>query len=363
MRRIVSLDYIRALAMCGVLMIHSGSYALLASHPNAALIAVFEILTRFSIPIFFFVSAFGLFVKHAPDKAFSYWGFLKKRLKTIFIPYLVWSMIYIVVAHDYASLQPLNLTYKLFFGLGSYQLYFLVILIWFYILMPLWRIIIPSMAKAPVLSLSILFLAQMLFNYYSVNYLWNVQTSHPLLNAFFTYRVSYWVAHYIFVFVFGGIAALHAASFRALCARHLAAICAFILLAAANIIGYCAYYQTAHGYTLIECINTFHQLSIPGEIYTLAATLFTFAICDRITNTGFSKLLTMLANASFTIYLVHPLFMYGLAYGYSRLHIAFTTATSILFFLCTLGLSYAFARGIDGVAKKIPLAGILLRGT
>lgn len=344
-------------------MIHSGSYALSNSAINPAFIALFEILTRFSIPIFFFVSAFGLFVNHNPDKPFSYFSFLRKRGKSIFIPYMVWSMIYLLIARDYSSLQPQNFMYKLLFGLGSYQLYFLVLLLWFYILMPLWRMIVPCFAKRPTLSIILLFLAQLGFNYFSVHYLWSIKTNNPMIDTLISYRVSYWVAHYFFIFILGGICALRKQQFINFCEQRFELICGVFAFAAINIVGQYYYYLNYKSYTLLDCINTFHQLSAPGLIYTAAATVFLFSFLGKIRNQKITALLKFFADASYPVYLVHPVFMYLIFYLFQKAQLTFTVFNSTLFFLSALALSLIFSYCLDIVSKKIPIIGVCLKGS
>lgn len=363
MNRIAALDYIRAIAMCGVLMIHTGSYALSGTNISPAFIAVFEILTRFSIPIFFFVSAFGLFINHNPAKPFSYVSFLRKRAKSIALPYIAWSVIYLLIARDFAGLQPQNFLYKLMFGLGSYQLYFLVILLWFYILMPLWRVIVPFCAKRPLISVILLFFVQAGFNYFSVHYLWNIKTNNTVIDTLLSYRVSYWVAHYFFIFISGGICALHKQRFVELCQKYFVWISTAFIAAAANITGQYYYYLYTKGYSLLDCINTFHQLSVPGLIYTAVTTIFLFALLSRVRNPKLSSTLGIGAKASYTVYLVHPLFMYVIAYSFQRIHLQFTVVTSTLFFLSALVLSMLFSHCLDLVSKRLPSIGLVLKGS
>lgn len=47
-----------------------------------------EVLSRYSVPAFFFISGYGLFYTYALDKPFAYWSFIKKRLTSIGVPYL-----------------------------------------------------------------------------------------------------------------------------------------------------------------------------------------------------------------------------------------------------------------------------------
>ena len=67
-QRIDSILYIRGLAMLGVVGIHTGSMVLTNPAANIHLVALLEIVSRFSVPIFFFVSAFSLFRQYPLDQ-------------------------------------------------------------------------------------------------------------------------------------------------------------------------------------------------------------------------------------------------------------------------------------------------------
>ena len=56
-----------------------------------------EVLSRYSVPAFFFISGYGLFYTYALDKPFAYWSFIKKRLTSIGVPYVIWSLLYSAV--------------------------------------------------------------------------------------------------------------------------------------------------------------------------------------------------------------------------------------------------------------------------
>ena len=79
----------RGLCMLGVIGIHVGSYALQNPFVNLQLISVLEILSRFAVPAFFFLSAFGLFYHTSVNDPFSYKDFMKRRFQVVSIlPYL-----------------------------------------------------------------------------------------------------------------------------------------------------------------------------------------------------------------------------------------------------------------------------------
>ena len=157
--RLAAIEYIRGISMLGVIGIHVGSQYLSNTAANIHLVALFEIASRFSVPIFFFISAFGLFYNMDLRERFDYKAFMQRRFKTVLLPYIVWSSFYIahytVLFHDTSMLHLNTLAFKFFFGDASYQLYFLVILLWFYLLMPLW---IAMVRRANAWNLSLLLL-------------------------------------------------------------------------------------------------------------------------------------------------------------------------------------------------------------
>ena len=55
--RLPAIEYIRGISMMGVIGIHVGSQYIGNPVSNVHLTALFEIFTRFSVPIFFFISA------------------------------------------------------------------------------------------------------------------------------------------------------------------------------------------------------------------------------------------------------------------------------------------------------------------
>ena len=60
-----TIDKLRGICMLGVLGIHTGSLALMCASPNPHLYMLLEILSRYSVPAFFFISGYGLLSKSA----------------------------------------------------------------------------------------------------------------------------------------------------------------------------------------------------------------------------------------------------------------------------------------------------------
>ena len=209
------ITYMRGLCMLGVIGIHVGSYALQNPFVNLELISVLEILSRFGVPAFFFLSAFGLFYHTSVEGPFSYKEFMHRRIQVVLFPYITWSIFYLLytgmTAHNLGNLHPGPLAINLLFGTSMYHLYFMVILLWFYVMMPLWRAMVKVILKRPVFWLVLLFVIQVGIDYVSSYMLgrWVTEnlSNQPVLKYLFDMRLNYWVIHYVWIFLLGAVCA------------------------------------------------------------------------------------------------------------------------------------------------------------
>lgn len=365
--KIMAIEYIRGVSMLGVIGIHTGAYSLSNPKVNIHLFALLEIITRFSVPIFFFVSAFGLFITQDLTAKLNYSSFLIRRLRTVLVPYIVWSILYMLhytfVSGDTMIWHPPLLYEFAFFGLASYQLYFLVILLWFYTFMPLWRTLVRSIIKHPIRNLGILLLLQMLFNYYS-SYILHANFSNHYLNKLIFHRTSYWIFHYVFIFLFGAVCAVEYVKFKEAIKCYRSYIKTFFSISLAGMLLFYYYLVYSLNYTPEAAVNTDHQLSPIGILYTLSSTVFLFMLFskDRLPE-GIQKLLGSLGEHSYVVYLVHPLVMYYLASYLSVRNLLMTAPTTIMFYLTTVIISLTFAIFIKKIGKFIPVISLLLTGS
>ena len=344
-KRLPAIEYIRGVSMLGVVGIHVGSQYLMNPSANAHLVALFEIATRFSVPIFFFVSAFGLFYHLDPGAPFSYTGFLRRRFRAVLVPYLAWSMFYIlhytVLYRDTMLLHVRQIAKYLFFGFASYQLYFMVILLWFYLLMPLWIFIVRRMTLPRLAALLAL---QIAFNYCISSMPIASAIANPYLRYLVENRLNYWPFPYVFIFVLGGWLALRSDAFLLFLRRRYASLSLFFFAALAALLGY--YYWSLHvwGYTPIGGVNTAHQLCPPGVVYTLAASLFLFAVfTEQRYPKGLNALFGFLGRHSYFVYLAHPVAITYLSLLLGKAGLVMTAPLAILFYLATVALTLARA--------------------
>ena len=366
--RVSAVEAIRGISMMGVIGIHIGAEYLANPSPNLHLVALFDIGTRFSVPIFFFISAFGLFYGQSLSAVFSYRDFLARRGRTVVIPYLIWSLFYIV--HDawyYGTGFPplLSLPGILFFGNAKYQLYFMVILIWFYLLMPLWRFLLRHMTLpllAGILVLQIAFDDWSSFNTAFNLYVYGLPEG-TLLRALLFYRLNYWVMHYVFIFLLGGYIALHFDTFRTLMARHARRLYALGIISLTALLAW--YYKLilTDGYTPLEAIYTAHQLSPLGILYTIGASLALFAFFTRLgTKTLPGRAFQFLGKHSYFIYLAHPIAItYLLLMIHAHGHVL-TAPIALGLYAATLLLTLLGAVIARKIGEHIPMVNELTIG-
>lgn len=275
------IDNLRGICMLGVIGIHIGSLALAPN--NFTLYLFLEILSRYSVPSFFFISGYGL---ACTDKGLlsgsrlNYIDFMKKRLRGAGLPYLSWSLFYmlyfwLILPPGFVSWNPLHVAYVLFFGLGCYHLYFMVILLWFYASYPLWRRLLCIIIHQNIpFMLVLLFIFQLAFNWWTTHPGLNTAGWSVLAKNFFDYRLNYLPLHYLLIFISGGLAACYWEKFIALLRRYSAMVCVIFAASVAWDVQSCYEAVTVKGYTLIDLANTYHQLSPQGLCYTVGSLLF-----------------------------------------------------------------------------------------
>lgn len=372
------IDNLRGICMLGVIGIHIGSLALAPN--NFTLYLLLEILSRYSVPSFFFISGYGL---ACTDKGLlsgsrlNYIDFMKKRLRGAALPYLSWSLFYmlyfwLILPPGFVSWNPLHVAYVLFFGLGCYHLYFMVILLWFYASYPLWRQLLRIIIhKSIPFMLVLLFIFQLAFNWW---------TTHPGLNTagwsviaknFFDYRLNYLPLHYLLIFMSGGLAACYWEKFIALLRRYSAMVCMIFAASMAWDVQSCYEAVTVKGYTLIDLANTYHQLSPQGLCYTVGSLLFFCLALDWLERKAqsegslakpFYKAISILSSYSMLIYFVHPLLLDWLSSAYNHFGIIMTVKKVALSYVLLVLGSLALSILLTKAFEKCSMAKLLFTG-
>lgn len=372
------IDNLRGICMLGVIGIHIGSLALAPN--NFTLYLLLEILSRYSVPSFFFISGYGL---ACTDKGLlsgsrlNYIDFMKKRLRGAGLPYLSWSLFYmlyfcLILPPGFVSWNPLHVAYVLFFGLGCYHLYFMVILLWFYASYPLWRRLLRIIIHQSIpFMLVLLFIFQLAFNWWTTHPGLNTAGWSVLAKNFFDYRLNYLPLHYLLIFISGGLAACYWEKFIALLRRYSAMVCIIFAASVAWDVQSCYEAVTVKGYTLIDLANTYHQLSPQGLCYTVGSLLFFCLALDWLERRAQAKgslanllykAISILSAYSMLIYFVHPLLLDWLSSAYNHFGIIMTVKKVALSYVLLVLGSLALSILLTKIFAKCSTAKLLFTG-
>lgn len=166
--RILAFDYLRVVAILGVILIHTttktlelGGYVI-GSMPITLFV---NQMMRFSLPLFFLLSGFLLEYRY---RSLNFKTFFKKRIEKILVPYILWSIFYFLYfeAKTHFSLQ--DFLYDVLIGGARYHLYFIVTMIIFYVLFPiLHKYLFIFQRKRFFILFTILEITLLIMEYYS----------------------------------------------------------------------------------------------------------------------------------------------------------------------------------------------------
>lgn len=374
------IDNIRALCMLGVIGIHTGSLALVPN--DFTLYCLLEILSRYSVPAFFFISGYGLC---CTDKnllsggALPYADFMQKRLRGAGLPYLSWSLLYmlyfwLILPPGSVSWQPLHVAFVLFFGLGCYHLYFMVILLWFYASYPLWRALLRGIVKhGAAAGLALLLLFQLAFNWWTTHPGVDPSQWRVLAKNFFVYRLNYLPLHYLLIFMGGALAAVYWDKFLSWLRAYSLPVFTLYLASVVYDAGSAYYAFRYQGYTLIDLANTYHQLSPQGLLYTIASLLCFCLMLDwlerRVQSGSASKaavylqrVIELLAANSMLIYFIHPLLLDWLTSFYNKFGIVMTVKKVCLSYVLLVAGSLLVSLLLQKIFRRGQTLSLLFTG-
>ena len=145
--RLESLDICRGIAILAVLFIHVSGHFLPVLHPVKShapptwawyALAVPNQDLQWAVPCFLMLSAFAnaLSLSRTPDVS----RYAKRRLQTAVLPYVLWSGVYMAINFALGKLHQLSLGHiakLLLTGTAEFHLYFFVLVIELYVLLPL----------------------------------------------------------------------------------------------------------------------------------------------------------------------------------------------------------------------------------
>jgi len=310
--RIYELDLLRPLTALTVVAVHvlaftPGLYATMAGTiVHLGVLATIH-WTRY---VFLFITAFALTYVYyrRPFTARRFW--IKRGLGFL-LPYAVWSSAY-TWANNPAH-QPLAFAraaaVDMLTGSASYQLYYILLTVQFYLVFPWFVRVLPRIARHPWPALGVSFALELVFMDVSYHY---VQQG-PLLSSSFGQLLdgvqNGLLPAYQFYVILGGLGAVYLHQGRAFLLRHGPWVVSAFALALAAALGHYAL-QVEVYHTSLDLVGTvFHPMTV---IYSLAViVVLCWLSCCWARRTGRDgrppgyRFWRLLSDASFGIYLVH----------------------------------------------------------
>ena len=188
--RLGTLDVCRGLAILVVLFIHVSGHFLPALHPAKSptppnwawyALAALNQDGQWAVPCFLMLSAFVNALSLARGNDVS--RYAKRRVQTALVPYVLWSGVYIVVdsllSHRHFP-GPLHIAKLLLTGTAHFHLYFFVLVLEMYVLLPL---LVPLFQRRPLFWAVAAIAAALQAGGYVFNRYWFTLHHKPLLTG------------------------------------------------------------------------------------------------------------------------------------------------------------------------------------
>jgi peptidoglycan/LPS O-acetylase OafA/YrhL len=219
---VYELDPLRATTALVVVAVHVLAFTAFLNHAQWGLQVQNALVTavHYTREMFMFVTAFALTYVYF-GKPFSTRTFWKKRAIGVLIPYAIWSAVYVWVNNPTQSLGHFLGTAALDIldGHASYQLYYILLTLQFYILLPLFLLLVKVIRRYPWQTLAISFALEVITLYLDYHTLQRgIGLNNPFWN-FINQSQESLVFIYQFYFVLGAAAALYLPQLRAFLKR------------------------------------------------------------------------------------------------------------------------------------------------
>jgi len=323
-KRLAEVDLVRALTAMGVILLHTLGYFAgvdSAGSPSYRLDQILIELMRYSRQVFILISGLVLAYSYR-EKAASPAVFWPKRARSVGLPYVAWTLLYLGLDWVYGMRAPGGSTSAiigraLLTGDAYYHLYYIVVSLQFYLifpwLLPWLRRLDGRRAIRMVIALGAAYLGLMAFmarHPFSLP----IPSGGPFPRLALALQALYansdrLLLSYLPYFLFGALAGLHLEEFRAVLERHRSGLAAVGAVTA----GYLAFDWFAAVVVGGQDFNTYVTVFRPAMfLYSLAAfgLLYLGALALARSGGRLAERLRALAPHTFGIYLIHPMVLF-----------------------------------------------------
>ena len=316
-KRIYEIDILRGIAFLAVVLQHSLAGFIYEPKVNvyeAIPSAIILNIIRFAVPLFVVITGFSLYYS---DKGEGYLSYLKKRFNQIILPYLMWTIIYDLSMFFITGMKinPIDVVLKdyikyVFTGTGSYHLWYMVMIIQFYILSPLFKLFINKNKTKTynTVSLIVFFILHLwLLYFYNFKLGGIYESSTGILKNILVYRDRLFIM-WMFYFVLGAYFAIYFDQIKNMVLKlkyisflgFLISLC-FVMKKMIN----SATYNSEGGYVINHFLGSpLNTIMFPLIIFSI---LSLYPLSVYILNKKLSEKIIIIGKYSFGAYLIHAL--------------------------------------------------------
>jgi peptidoglycan/LPS O-acetylase OafA/YrhL len=312
-KHLYEVDVIRAVTALCVIGVHVVAFALLGTTGLVGEFVQYSVKSslHFTREIFLSISAFVLVIVYG-KRTLSAKTFWKKRGIGVLFPYVFWTLFYEREKNLGLHLPPLQwaggFLLDLVTGKASYQLYFILLTLEFYLILPWFLRFLKRAGSHPWRLLAISFALQLALFIWDYNYVQLPPFSNSAVGHLIVVYQDNFLPVYQFYIIVGALAALHMDQLRAFVLRHggwsIAATALTLTLLLGNL-----WYQTYVTHLGLDYgTSVFQPAMLP---YALSVSVFLYWVAYRWSIGRVpgpprgSKVWGLLSDISFGIYLLH----------------------------------------------------------
>lgn len=364
--RIEEIQVLRGIAFLAVVLQHTiGHYDYQPDVQVADGVAMTLLLlgAKFAVPLFLFITGLVLFYNY--DGEIHYLDFVRKRVKDIIVPYLVWSLVYVLYFHEWGGgvwATVRQLLHVAFTGKASYHLWYVVMVFQFYLLFPVFRAGMRTVQKrvrnvrGALLCLVIVGAVYLeLTSCVSTLFKWFAPLHIPVLTPLFTTYADRNFVYFFYYFVLGSVAGLYIDCWRRFVRRNqVAMVGAFLVVFAYFVYKVTSRFQLTPTFK-INFNDTFliqPRMALLLILFLPVVYLLSMRASERLQGRA-KRAIDALGNYSYGAYLIHVLMLdLGIRIADWMLPWANPTIRTLVAFACCA----LFATGLAMLLSRLPLS-------
>lgn len=295
-------DFVRAVTVVSMVAVHTIWFMANGGRwvASGAILSVMHFTRESFMALTGFVLTYSLY-----GRPIHWIPMLWKRFRLVLYPYLIWSAAYMLLFSHFASVSFFLSRYgaNLLYGSAWYHLYYILVTMQFYLVLPLFLALMRVAEKHPAAVVLVAFIAELALAAYDQ---YGAGADRGIINA----HIGEEVWTYTVYFVLGGVGALHWERVQQWLRTHLALV-ALTGAGTAGIMLTQFFLDTDLGHQMERADAVVQPAMVPWAmtIIILMAALGVRYEDRRRTTPGSLSAVKWAADVSFGIYLIHPMIL------------------------------------------------------